>query len=308
MADLVIALCQLASTGPDPGANLEMARAACAEAARGGADVVVFPELWQIGYSPCPDEPVARSAWQRLALGPDDPWILAMRDTARTLGLAVVVTYLERWPGSPRNSALLVDRHGEPVLCYAKVHTCDFAMEAALTPGHSFDVATLDTRAGPVEVGVMICYDREFPEAARELMLAGAEVLLVPNACQMTDDRRGQLRARAFENMVAVALANYAGPEHGGRSCAFDGMASWPDGRSRDHQLVLAGPEEAIVYARLDLEALRSYRSTETWADAYRKPYAYRRAGSPAPVKEVFARPDSRRARPPDYDPPTAGP
>jgi omega-amidase len=55
----------------------------------------------------------------------------------------------------------------------------------------------------------MICFDPEFPESARELVLGCAEVILMPNACEMTDYRIGQLRAQAFENMVAVALANY---------------------------------------------------------------------------------------------------
>ncbi|MHB8324586.1 MAG: carbon-nitrogen hydrolase family protein [Candidatus Dormibacteria bacterium] len=302
MTDLVIALCQLAPAGLRPQASLEKALVACTEAAERGADVVVLPELWQIGYRPCPDEQAARAAWQGLAIGLDDRWIAAFRDTARELDIAILVTFLERWPGAPHNTALLVDRHGETVLRYAKVHTCDFSMEAALTPGDDFKVTSLDTRSGPVQIGVMICYDREFPESARELMLAGAEVILVPNACEMTEDRMGQLRARAFENMVAVALANYPAPAYDGGSCAFDGVAFWPDGRgARDHQLVRAGPDEGIVYAQVDLDLLRQYRATETWGDAYRKPYAYRRISSPGVAQEVFARPDSRRVSPPDH-------
>ncbi len=140
----------------------------------------------------------------------------------------------------------------------------------------------------------MICYDREFPESARELMLAGAEVILVPNACQMTEERLGQLRARAFENMTAIALANYPAPAHGGRSCAFDGVAVLPDGTSRDHQLLLAGAEEGIHYARLDLDLLRRYRLSEGWGDAYRKPYAYRRLAATGPPSAVFRRADAR--------------
>jgi len=109
---------------------------------------------------------------------------------------------LERWPGSPRNPALLIDRHGQDVLCYAKVHTCDWGMESALTPGEFFEVARLDIEGGYVDLGVMICADREFPESARELMLGGAELILVPNACPMAGERTYQLRSRAFENMT----------------------------------------------------------------------------------------------------------
>ena len=68
-----------------------------------------------------------------------------------------------------------------PVL--PKVHTCDFDMEAALTPGDDFYVCTLDTAKGDVRIGAMICYDREFPESARILMLKGAELILTSNAC-----------------------------------------------------------------------------------------------------------------------------
>ena len=99
------------------------------------------------------------------------------------------------------------------MLTYAKVHICDWGMEAALTPGDGFRVADLDTRAGTVRVGLMICYDREFPESARVLMLGGAELILTPNACGLDADRLGQCRARASENMVGVAMANYATPD-----------------------------------------------------------------------------------------------
>jgi len=59
----------------------------------------------------------------------------------------------------------------------------------------------------------MICYDREFPESARILMLKGAEIILTPNCCELEQSRLGQFRTRAFENMVGVAMANYAAPQ-----------------------------------------------------------------------------------------------
>jgi len=184
-----------------------------------------------------------------------------------------VVTYLGH---GPRNCAAVIDRHGEIVLRYAKVHTCAFDREAALVPGESFGVAGLDLAEGSVRVGVMICFDREFPESARELMLGGAEVVLVPNACELTEDRSGQLRARAFENMTAMATANYTG--FGGRSVAFSGIVCDADGTPLDHTLVRAGADAGIYVADLDLAALRSYRAREVWGDAYRRPGAYRSA------------------------------
>ena len=100
---------------------------------------------------------------------------------------------------------MLFDRYGERRLVYAKVHTCDFGAERNLTPGDDFYVTDLDTACGIVKVGAMICYDREFPESARILMLKGAELILVPNACPMEINRLAQLRGRAYENMTAIA-------------------------------------------------------------------------------------------------------
>src|SRR5439155_26269347 len=120
---------------------------------------------------------------------------------------------MERWPGAPRNSVSLIDQHGRIVLTYAKVHTCDFDMESALTPGDDFYVGTLDTTEGLVKIGAMICYDREFPESARILMLKGAELIITPNACKLEANRLGQFRARAMENMVGLAMTNYAAPQ-----------------------------------------------------------------------------------------------
>ena len=118
---------------------------------------------------------------------------------------AIGITLLEQFADAPRNSMVLFDRFGRKVLTYAKVHTCDFDAERYLTPGDDFPVAALDTACGEVKVGGMICYDREFPESARILMLNGAELILVPNACPMEINRLAQLRSRAYENMLAIA-------------------------------------------------------------------------------------------------------
>ena len=233
-----------------------------------------------------------------MAIGSHDRWVSAFRRAASDLNLAILATFLERWPGSPRNTALLIDRHGRDVLSYAKVHTCDWGMEKALTPGDSFEVARLDIEGGFVDVGVMICADREFPESARELMLGGAELILVPNACPMAGERTSQLRSRAFENMTAIATVNYAAPDQDGHSSVFDGMvfenSGQPNGRPREQFILEAGDGEDVYPATLGLEALREYRGRETMGDAYRKPGAYRRLMSDGQGVPVFDRTDSR--------------
>lgn len=300
MSIFTVALLQIAAAGNNQAANLAKGLAACRQAKALGADVALFPEMWNIGYTsfvpddveledvwkgkekrengerpPWPEIAVARKTWQTQAIATESEFVQQFRVLAKELNLAIALTYLQEWPGAPRNALSLIDRHGELAFTYAKVHTCDFdEMEAACTPGDDFHVTALDTTAGPVAVGAMICYDREFPESARVLMLKGAEIILVPNACDLEINRLSQLRARAYENMVGIALANYPGPNDFGHSIAFDGIA-FANGRSRDMTLVEAGETEGIYLAHFDLDALRDYRQRETWGNAFRRPRRY---------------------------------
>ena len=289
---LRIALLQIAPAESLEG-NLEKGIRACEEARDKGADIALFPEMWSCGYSICGDPEV----WKGDAIGKDSAFTAAFASIASRLDMAVGLTILEEHEPSPRNTFLLFDRHGECVLAYAKVHTCDFSCERALSPGDSFPVCTLDTRLGPVKAGAMICYDREFPESARLLMLSGAELVLVPNACPMEINRLSQLRARAFENMMAIATCNYPEgvPDCNGRSSIFDGIAWLPDSEgSRDCLLLLADGNEGIYTADLDIAALRKYRETEVFGDAYRRPRLYGMLAENSPC-HPFIRPDSRR-------------
>ena len=111
--------------------------------------------------------------WMQEAIPADGAFVQVFRSLARELDMAIGVTLLERWPGGPRNTLVLIDRRGKVRLTYAKVHTCDFDVERHLTPGEAFCVAELDTACGPVKVGAMICYDREFPESAPHPYAAG---------------------------------------------------------------------------------------------------------------------------------------
>ena len=188
----------------------------------------------------------------------------------------------------------IIDRHGEVVLTYAKVHTCDFDTEASCTPGDDFYVCTLDTEKGPVQVGAMICYDREFPESARILMLKGAELILTPNACTLDDSRIGQFRARAFENMVGVAMTNYAAPQGNGHSVAFDAVFYQEDETPVEALLVDAAEEEGVYLADFDMARIRAYRERETWGNAFRKPRSYGVLTSPE-VRTPFVRHKARR-------------
>lgn len=271
---LNIALLQIAPTGSLAG-NLEKGTAACRRAKELGADIALFPEMWSNGY-----RIYGRPAeeWKAEAISAESEFVRAFGRLAGELDMAVGVTLLEAWEGGPRNTLLLFDRFGERKLTYAKVHTCDFDVERNLTPGEDFYVTDLDTARGPVRVGAMICYDREFPESARLLMLKGAELILTPSACPMELNRLSQLRARAFENMLAVATCNYPDsvPDCNGGSSVFDGVAYLPElAGSRDTCLLQAGGEEGVYLAGLDLDMLRAYRGREVHGNAYRRPKKY---------------------------------
>jgi predicted amidohydrolase len=287
---LQVALLQLCAEADDQEANRQKGGAWVREAKGRGADIAVFPEIWNIGYtwfvegstrfeaskSVTAVERASRARWRTQAIDQGDPFFVYFRRLAAELEIAIAITYLERWSdGPPRDTVSLIDRRGEVALTYAKVHTCDFEVEAACTPGREFPVVSLDTARGVVRVGAMICFDREFPESARMLMLNGAELVLIPNACEMEVNRLSQLRARAFENMMALALANYAAPQQNGHSVVFDGIAFDRDGRSQDMCVAAAAEEEGICLARLDLDALRAYRRREVWGNAFRKPHRY---------------------------------
>lgn len=287
-----VALLQM-TPGKTQAENLAKGVAWCRRAKAVGADLALFPEMWSCGYS-FPQDP---ALLRRIAVSREGPFPQAFRALARELDMAVAITYLEQYDPSPRNTVTVFDRFGREALTYAKVHTCDFGDERCLTPGEQFYTASLDTAGGPVRIGAMICYDREFPESARILMLQGAEILLVPNACPMGINRLSQLRARAFENMVGIATVNYAfgQPDCNGHSSAFDGIAY--DGAhpaSRDTLLVEAGEGEGIYLASFPMDALRTYRQKEVHGNAYRRPPLYLPLTEDR-VEPPFQRPDRRR-------------
>lgn len=271
-----VALLQMAAQGADQEANLAKGEAFCRRAAGLGADIALFPEMWNIGYRFFVRQQTgAREAWAAQAIGPEDLFFQRFQALARELDMAIALTYLERWPGAPRNAVSIIDRRGEVILTYAKVHTCAWDVEGALTPGEDFPVCTLETRHGPVRVGCMICFDREFPEPARLLMLQGAEVILTPNACGLELNRLTQLRTRAWENMVGIATCNYAAPQENGHSVAYDGVGFDEQERSLDTMVVEAGGAEGVYLAAFDLDRLRRCREHEVWGNAFRRPQLY---------------------------------
>lgn len=274
---LSIALLQIAPCG-DIVLNLNKGKEYCKKAKGMGCDIALFPEMFSNGYD-IYKRPFAE--WKNDAIPIESEFVSEFGKLAKELEMAIGITLLEKCGGSdaaPKNTLVLFDRHGERKLKYSKLHTCDFSVEKDLGQGEDFYVTALDTAIGEVQVGAMICYDREFPESARILMLKGAELIIVPNACPMEINRLAQLRARAYENMAAIATCNYPDtvPDCNGCSSVFDGVAYLPDVEgSRDMCILQADGNEGIFTARLDLGRLREYRAREVHGNCYRRPDKY---------------------------------
>ncbi len=233
------------------------------EAAKNKADILLIPECFLTGYSlPRTNEEVPTD---------NDKAIMKICQKAKEYHIGVVITSLTQGKYKPQNSAYVVDKEGKILMKYNKVHTCDFADEHCLENGEDFFVCDFET----VKIGIMICYDREYPESARILMLKGAEIILVPNDCGSMRPRVQALSTRAYENMVGVAMANPNGI-NAGNSCAFSPICWDGAGSCVDNTLVMADDvSEGLYYAEFDMDKIRKYREHEMMGNTFRKIKAY---------------------------------
>ena len=254
--------------------NLTIGKKACVTAKEKGADIALFPEMWSDGYY----LPQGNGEVESLAIDKNSAFINEFRNLAAELQMAIGITFLETHEPKPLNSIIIFDRTGKEILHYSKVHPCAFDLEKVLSGGEDFYVTDWDFGRGTVKIGSMICFDREFPESARILMLKGAELILAPNACPMEINRLSTLRTRAYENMVAVATCNYPDgqPDCNGHSTLFDGVPWLRNGPGVRDMCVMEAPGEPGIYiATLDLDMLREHRSNDIMGDKYRRPETY---------------------------------
>lgn len=141
------------------------------KAAKQSAHILLLPECFLTGY----DLPITYEN----SIADDSVSIKKICDCAKESNIGVVLTSFTRGKIKPRNSAFVISKQGEILMKYSKVHTCDFADEKNIESGEEFKVCDFEG----IKIGIMICYDREYPESARILMLKGAEIILVPNDC-----------------------------------------------------------------------------------------------------------------------------
>ncbi|WP_263261174.1 carbon-nitrogen hydrolase family protein [Pseudomonas sp. RIT-PI-S] len=253
--------------GPNlPVENLARLEAWAAEAARRGAELVVFPEMFLSGYN------IGAQAAAAHAQAPDGPAPVHIAAIAQAHGLAIAYGYPEAGPdGAVYNAAQLVDRDGERLLDYRKAHLFGSLDRAMFSPGDGgFPVAEL----GGWKLGLLICYDVEFPEAVRELALAGADLIVVPTANMAGFEVVAQVtvRARAYENGCYLAYANYCGDEGELRYCGLSSLCG-PAGE----QIALNETEEGLLVVDLDPEHLAALRQATPYLTD-RRSSLYRRS------------------------------
>jgi predicted amidohydrolase len=226
--------------------NLEAMRHAAEKAASRSVDLLIFPEMFLTGYH-------IGDQVKELAEPVDGPAAGAVSAMARSLGLAILYGYAEREGPAIYNAALLVDRQGAMVANCRKAHLFGSEEKRLFRPGGHLVLAHLEG----LKVGILICYDAEFPEAVRHLALSGADLLAVPTALMepYAIVATTVMPTRAWENQVFIAYANRCGVENGmtytGLSCILA-----PDGS----ELARAGHGEDFLTAEIDPEAYAESR------------------------------------------------
>ena len=243
--------------------NLRLLEERAAAAAGAGADLLICPEMFLTGYS------IGAAAAARLAEPADGPSFASAAAIARKTGLALLYGYPERGAdGAIYNAVRLIDRDGQGFANYRKCHLFGDLDRGMFWAG-SGPSAVVDL--GGVRVGLLICYDVEFPESVRLLALAGADLVAVPTALMDPSEvvARTVVPARAVENQVFLAYANRCGRERDLRYCGQSCVVG-PDGAD----LARAGGAEELILADLDLERLAASRRDNTYL-ADRRPELY---------------------------------
>jgi N-carbamoylputrescine amidase len=260
-----LALIQMAM-GDDRVANLDKAEAMVRDAAASGAHVVLLPELFETPYFPKDPGRDARLLARPFA---GNTSVARLSAVAAELGVVLPVSFFEADGEKCYNSLVMIDADGRVMGLYRKSHIPEgpgYNEKDYFVPGDT-GFKVWDTRYGCIGVGV--CWDQWFPEAARAMALLGAEVLLCPTAIGSEPDDpeldtsghwRRVMQGHAGANLCYLGAANRVGREQG-ETCAigFYGT-SFIAGPFGEVQAEARGGEEGVIMAELDLSRVRKLR------------------------------------------------
>ena len=233
-----------------------------AKAAAEGAQITCLQEIFNGPYFPAEQDP----KWYATAEPSDGPTVTRMRQLARDHGMALVVPfYEEAQPGVYYNSAVVIERDGSVLGKYRKTHIPQvgpcFWEKYYFKPGN-LGYPVFETSVG--RVGLIICYDRHFPEVARQLGLKGAQLVFNPSATVESLSRylwELEQPAHAVANGYWIAAINRVGTEEPLNSNRFYGSSYFCDPRG---QIVARASEDSdeVLVADLDLDRAREVRNT----------------------------------------------
>jgi len=244
-----IAVQQTAPAATDVAVNLSGLERVAMFAAAAGAALLVCPEMSLTGYN------IGAVAVQRLAESSDGAMAQAVAAIAQRAGVAIVYGYPERAAdGAVFNAAQCIDADGRRLANHRKTHLFGGLDRAQFSAG-SEPPAVFELNGW--RIGLLICYEIEFPETARQLALAGADLIAVPTANMHEFDFVAQslVPTRAYENQCYVAYANHCGSEG---EIVYGGLSNIvaPDGAF----LALAERDETMPVADLDRARLAASR------------------------------------------------
>lgn len=245
-----------------PAAKLARISSCARRAAAANAELLIYPELMLSGYN------VGADCVRECAQSSDGKFAQAVAVFAKENGIAIAYGYPELDGARLYNAARLINAAGEFVLNHRKTHLFgDFERELFTAGELSSGVADI----GGWSVGLLICYDVEFPEAARLLALQGADLIVVPTALMVPYERIPDLLipARAYENQLYIAYANYCGREADLVYCGKSTIAA-PDGSIH----LQADGDETLILGELSHSALAASRNLNSYL-ADRRPETY---------------------------------
>lgn len=237
----------------DGGKAANLRRAAALIDGVDGADLILLPEIWNVGY-------FAFDAYRAESETLSGPTVSMLREKASAKGCFLFGgSIVEEDGGEYYNTSVLIDRQGAIAGSYRKIHLFGHQSEEArlLTQGHAPTV--VETELGTF--GLSTCYDLRFPELYRRMAVSGAEVFLVASAWPYPRLEAWLLfnRVRALENQVFLVSSNCAGANRG-KGFVGHSMVADPWGTP----LAAAGDGERIVRAEIDAAQVQAARSVFT--------------------------------------------
>lgn len=252
-------LAQLALVDGDLGHNTRKVIETIARAdVAAGTKLVVFPEATLSGFP-------TRENVADVAQSLDDPALTAVRDAARRAGVSVAVGLAEREGARFYNTTVLVDDKGEIALRYRKTHL--WASDVGVfTPGDRFETCLWNG----LTVGLLICYDIEFPETARAVAALDADLLIVTNGNMdpFGPVHRRAITARAMENQMFALMVNRCGT--GDDNLTFPGESALVD--PCGEIVAAAGAQETLLGVDIDFKRLEASREHYRYLNDARVP------------------------------------